>query len=78
MSLTVSGVGSLSRHGSQTGLVIGWLSPQFLLHLYPYIPCRQDKLYVEDFVSGLVSLTLHWTSFLVAEDGQFRLHNSHY
>lgn len=33
--LAVSGVGSLSRHGSQAKTDIGWPIPQFLSHLYP-------------------------------------------
>ena len=39
---------------------------------------KQDKLIREDSVAGLMSLDLHLRPCLVIEDGQFRLHVSHY
>jgi hypothetical protein len=65
-------VGSLSWHGSQAGPVIGYPFPQFQPHLYPCTSCKQDNLGVKVFVTGLVSQSLHWKSFLVTGVGHFR------
>lgn len=40
--------------------------------------CRQDKLFVNGFVPGLVFQSLHLRTFLVPEVGQFRLHVPRY
>ena len=73
----VSGVGSLSWHRSQAGLVIDWLLRQFLCYLYPNISCRQDKLQVKGFVAGLISQSFYWKSYLITGDDQFRFHIPH-
>jgi hypothetical protein len=56
LSLIVTGIDSFPWDGSQVRWVIGWLFLQSLLHLSPFTPYRQDKFWVEGFVSGLVSL----------------------
>ena len=49
----------VSCGGSQVELVIGWLFPQSLLHLYPCASCRQEKFYIKSFVGVLMSPSLH-------------------
>ena len=39
-----------------------------------FISCRQDKLWVENFVGELVSLSLHWSSCLATGGGLLRVH----
>ena len=56
----VSEVGSLSWHWSQAGTIIAWPLP--LHHAYANTSCRQDKLWVEGVVSGVVSQALPWKS----------------
>ena len=59
VSLIVSQIGAYPWDVSQIGLVTGWPSPQSLFHLYPCIFLRLDKFWVERFVGGLVTLSLH-------------------
>ena len=49
--------------GLQLGLLVGHC---LSLYSIPHtcIPCRQDKFWIESFVGELVSLLLHWRSFL--------------
>lgn len=47
---------------SQFGSAVGCPFPLPLLCLCPYTARRQDTLWVEGFVSGLESLSLHWES----------------
>lgn len=48
--IIVSGVNSVTWDGSQVGVVIVWLLPRSLLHLYPCTSCRQDKFWVKGFI----------------------------
>jgi hypothetical protein len=57
---TVSGVGSHLWHWSQFELLIIRPLPQFLCHLHFSTSCKQAKLSVEGFISGLVAQSLHW------------------
>lgn len=45
-----------------------------LLGSSPRTLCKQGKLWVEGFVAGLVSQSLHWKSSQVTGDGRFRFH----
>jgi hypothetical protein len=54
-----------------------WWAIHSLCVPYPMpacISCRQDKFWDESFVCWLMSLSLHWISCLVTEDGLFRFH----
>jgi hypothetical protein len=51
--------------GFQVGTVIGWLFHHSLFHVYLCKYGRQGKIWVEDFMGGLMSLSLHWESCLV-------------
>lgn len=51
-------VACLPQVGSQVGPVIGYPFPQSLLHHYPCTYCRRGKVWVKDFVDGLVSPSL--------------------
>lgn len=63
--LIMSGLGSLSYHGTQIGPVISWPFFHFLLCLYPYTSYRKEKSWVKELVAGLVSQSFHWKSFPV-------------
>jgi len=54
--------------------VISWPFPHFLLSLYLCNSYRQKNLWVEDFVTGLVSLSLHWRSCLITGGNHFMIH----
>jgi hypothetical protein len=69
----VSGIGACPWDGSQIEPGIGWPFPQFLLHLYCFTSCRQDKFWDQVSVGGLLSLFLHWESSLATGGGYFRL-----
>jgi hypothetical protein len=60
VSLIVSDTSSCLWYGSQVGLVIGCPFPQSLLHLCPCTSYRQDTFWVEGFMDGLMSISLHW------------------
>ena len=47
--------------------VTGWPFLQSMLHFCPCTSFRQDEFWVESFMGGLVSLSLHWESCLAAE-----------
>jgi hypothetical protein len=55
----------LSRH---------WLVILSMSVLCPYTSCRQDTIWVEGFVDGLVSLFLLWESCLATGSGHFKIH----
>lgn len=73
--MVVSGVGYILWHGCQTGLVIDWSFPKFLLYLYFCTSYRQYKLYIEAFVAGLVFQYLHWWLCLVTGDSLYILYS---
>jgi hypothetical protein len=60
---------------SPMGWVSSWAShwpyPQSLFHLYPSTSCRQDKFWIESFVGGFISTSLHWKSHLATGSGLF-------
>jgi hypothetical protein len=66
-------------------LAIGWVSRgadigrlflQTLLYFCPCASCKQDTFWVESFVSGLLSLSFHWESYLATGSSHFRIHIS--
>jgi hypothetical protein len=59
LSVAVSGTGSCPWDGSQVGPVIDWPFLQVLLRICFCTSRRQDTFWVESFVGGLVSLSLH-------------------
>jgi hypothetical protein len=74
VSLIVSGIGALPWNRSLAGLVIAWPFHHSQIHLCPYISYRQDKFWVESFMGGLVSLSLHWGFSLAIGNGLLRFH----
>jgi hypothetical protein len=74
VSLIVFGIAVCPWDGLQVEAVIGWPFSQSLLPPCAYIICRQDKFWVESFVGGLVSQSLHWSSCLATGFGFFRFH----
>ena len=65
--LIVSGIGSCSWDGSQFRAIIVWPFPLFLFYLCPCTSFTEDTFWVECFVGGLVSLSLHWSLALLQE-----------
>jgi hypothetical protein len=61
---SIRGEWALSWHRSQVGPVIGWLIPQFLLHLYFYTSCRLDKLWVKRFWGWVGAPCVNWKTHL--------------
>ena len=59
-------------HKLQQLLVGDFLSLCSIPH--PYSSCRQDKFWVEIFMGELVSLSLHWGSYMATGDDLFRFH----
>lgn len=57
---TVSGMGSLSQHGSQIRSDISWQHLQVLYLYCPSTSSRQDTVQIKGFMVGLVSLFCHW------------------
>lgn len=54
-----------------------WLEISAVSAPYAYISCMQEKLGVESFVGGLVSLSVHLRSCLAIGGSLFRFHISH-
>lgn len=54
---------------------MGYKLDQSFIGHYPFqrTSYRQDRLYVEGYVAGLFSQSVHWNSCLVTGDGQFWL-----
>ena len=76
VSLTVSGVGSLTWHASPGGQPLAGCS-QSLLHLYLCSSCRKDTFWAEGFVGGLMFPSLRWkSSHLATGSGHFSLYSS--
>jgi hypothetical protein len=68
------GIGAYPWGGSLLGLVFVWQVLQSLLHPVcssSCLSCRQDKFVVKSFMCGLVSLSLHWVSYLATGDKVF-------
>ena len=65
-------------HGTQIWSIISYPFLQFLLHPYPFASCRQDKLWISYFVSGLVFWSLYCKSCLVKWGGCFRFYVAHW
>jgi hypothetical protein len=59
VSLIESGIGACPRDEYQVQMDIDRLFSQCLFHLCSYIVLPQNKFWLESFVEGFVSLSLH-------------------
>jgi hypothetical protein len=64
VSLLVSGWVPIHDTVFKLGQVLVGLSLKFCSIFYPFTSYSQDELWVEGFVAGLVSSSLHWKSCL--------------